>query len=137
LPVLRLGLEKRDKFLVFGNPIVAADSTPLRIIGKLRERFPGIEFREFDPNENLENEGRNLNIIDTIEGIDRVMLITDIASIKTQRVYSMHDFDLGHALKILKRLNYIDGVRIFGVPMGMGEKEALVQLTAAIRSNLF
>ena len=116
--------------------MVGIDSLPLRLLAKLRESFPNMEFKEFDPNENLENEGRALNIIDTVEGIDRVMLIKDINSIQTQRVYTMHDFDLGHALKILKKLDYIDSVNIFGVPMGISESEALKQLASIISSTL-
>mgnify|MGYP001559860477 CR=1 FL=1 len=45
---------KRHKVLVFGNPLLEQDSIPLRLIGRLRERFPKIEFTEFDPNENME-----------------------------------------------------------------------------------
>ena len=42
---------------------------PLRLIRRLSREFPKIAFKEFDPNENLEKEGRDLNIIDTVEGI--------------------------------------------------------------------
>jgi Ni,Fe-hydrogenase maturation factor len=106
------------------------------MIPELCKRFPEIIFKEFDPNENLEKEGRELSIIDTVEGIDRVTLITDIDSIKTSRLYSMHDFDLGYSLKLLKKLGYIDSVRILGVPMKIGKKEALEQLTDLITSSL-
>ncbi len=125
-----------SKILVFGNPIVKKDSLPVKLIPALRKRFPEVTFKEFDPNENLEREGRDLNIIDTVEGIDRVVLITDIDSIATSRVYSMHDFDLGHSLKLLKKLGYIDSVRIFGVPMKIGRKEAVSQLSEMIRTTL-
>ena len=67
---------KRHKILIFGNPLLKEDSLPLRLIDDLRKAYPEIEFREFDPNENLEKEGRNLVIIDTVEGIDRVVTIT-------------------------------------------------------------
>lgn len=128
--------EKNYKFLVFGNPILREDSLPLKIIQKLRETFPYIEFKEFDPNENLEGEGRNLNIIDTVEGIGEVTLITEIEKIKTAKLYSMHDFDLGYGLKLLKKLNYIDTVRIFGVPMRITKSDATRQLEELIRANL-
>jgi hypothetical protein len=98
------------------------DSIPLRLLGKLRDAFPDLEFKEFDPNDNLEKEGRQLNIIDTVEGIKRVTLITDIESIRTAKIYSMHDFDLGYSLKLLKKMKYLDGVRIFGVPMRIKEE---------------
>lgn len=126
------------KILVFGNPLVDIDSLPLRLMPKLMKIFPGIEFKEFDPNENLENEGRELNIIDTVDGIKSVRLITekDIDLIKSQRVFTMHDYDLGYSLKLLKKLNYIDKVRIFGIPMKISENVALAQLSALIRSSL-
>jgi hypothetical protein len=120
------------RILVFGSPIVKQDSLPLKLIRDLRKKFPKIEFVEFDPNENMEAEGKVLNIIDTVEGIDRVVLITDIDAIKTQKIYSMHDFDLGYNLKLLKKLGYVEKVRIFGVPMEIGKKEALSQLVDLI-----
>ena len=93
-------------------------------------------FKEFDPNENLEHEGRDLNIIDAVEGIDRVTLITDIDAIKQPKVVSMHDFDLGYSLKLLKKMGYIDSVRIFGVPMKIRKEDAVEQLAALISANL-
>ena len=127
---------KTGKFLVFGNIMLRQDSLPLRLLPRLRRRFPDIEFREFDPSENLEEEGRNLNIIDTVEGIDKVAVITDIGRIRTQRLYSMHDFDLSHSLKLLKKLGYIDSVMILGVPADIGDEEAFAQLSEAIISSL-
>ncbi len=127
---------RRRKFLVFGNEILKDDSLPLRLLGRLGRRFPEIDFRAFDPNENLEAEGRSLDIIDTAEGISEATLITDIDLIKTARVYSMHDFDLGYSLKLLKKIGYVDSVRIFAVPKGMGEEDAFRQLAALISSNL-
>ena len=112
------------------------DRIPLRLAGRLAARFPGIEFKEFDPSENLEKEGRDLTIIDAAEGIERVTLFTDIDSIKVQKVYSLHDFDLGFSLKLLKKLGYLDSVKVFCVPMGMDENLALEQLTSLITSSL-
>ena len=127
---------KRHKVLVFGNPMVERDSIPLKILRRLAKRLPEIEFKEFDPSENLEREGRKLYIIDTVEGAEKVTLITDIGMIQTSRIYSMHDFDLGYSLKLLKKLGYIDSVKIFGVPMDISQKEALEQLVALIRATL-
>ena len=124
------------KILVFGNPLVEKDSIPLKLIGKLRKIFPDIEFKEFDPTENLEKEGKELYILDAVEGIEKVMLIKDIDSIKTSKIYSMHDFDLSYMLKLLKKLKYLKKVRIFGVPMKIKEEEALEQLTKLIKTTL-
>ncbi len=126
-----------ETILVFGNPLVKKDSLPLRLIKKLRKKFPDIEFKEFDPTENLEKEGRELYILDAIEGIEKATLITDLNMIKTSKIYSMHDFDLSYMLKLLKKLKYLDKVKIFGVPMKIKEKQALEQLTELIRATLF
>lgn len=112
------------------------DSVPLKLLGRLGRRFPKVEFIEFDPNDNLENEGRDLNIIDCVKGIRKVTLITDIDKVVTERIYSMHDFDLGYSLKLLKKFGYLDSVKIFGVPMRMKEDKAFEQLEAMISATL-
>jgi hypothetical protein len=129
-------MEKRLKILVFGNPILRIDSMPIRLLPDLRKRFPDVEFREFDPNENLEREGRDLNIIDTVQGLDRVTLLSDIDSFQSSPRISMHDFDLGYSLRLLKKLKLVDSVKIFGVPMMISKKDALEQLCALIASSL-
>ena len=127
---------KKVKILVFGNRMLKNDSLPILLMPDLRKRFPGVEFVEFDPNENLEREGRNLKIIDTIDGIDKVVVLTDIDSIQSSPSVSMHDFDLGYSLKLLKKLGLVDSVIIFGVPMKISKKDALEQLSLLISSNL-
>jgi len=119
---------------IFGNPLVKEDSLPLKLIDKLKKDFPSIEFREFDTVEDL--EGRELNIIDTVKGIKKVELIEDIDKIITDKIYSMHDFDLGYNLKLWKKMKMIDKVRIFGIPIDMKEKKAFEQLKDIIKSNL-
>ena len=121
------------KVLVFGNPFLENDSLPLRLLSKLRERFSDIEFKEVDPTEGLESEGRDLVIIDSVEGIDEVVEIDSIERLHTNRVCSMHDFDLAYNLKLLKKVGKIDSVRIIGVPMGIGEDEALNQIQSILR----
>ncbi len=131
-----MATEKRHKVLIFGNILLKNDSLPLQLMDDLAEKFPGIEFKDFDPNENMDEEGREINIIDTVEGIEKVMLITDIDTIKINRILSMHDFDLGYNLRLLKKLGYVDRVRIFGVPMKIKKKDALKQLEELISANL-
>jgi hypothetical protein len=120
---------------VFGNPLVKEDNLPLKLIGKLRKEFPSIEFKEFDTVEDLELD-KELNIIDTVKGIKKVELIEDIDKIITDKIYSMHDFDLGYNLKLFKKMKMIDKVRIFGIPSDMDEKVVFEQLKKLIKSIL-
>jgi Ni,Fe-hydrogenase maturation factor len=118
---------------VFGNPLVKEDSLPLKLIEKLRKDFPQLEFKEFDTVEDLTD--RELNIIDAVKGIKKVEIITDLDRIITDKIYSMHDFDLGYNLKLMKKMKMIDKVRIFGIPFGMGEKEAFEQLRGLLKNR--
>jgi Ni,Fe-hydrogenase maturation factor len=120
---------------VFGNPLVKEDSLPLKLINKLKKEFPSLQFKEFDTVEDLDLE-KELNIIDTVKGINKVELIDDIEKITTSKIYSLHDFDLGYNLKLFKKMKMIDKVRIFGIPPNIKEKEAFEQLKKLIITNL-
>jgi Ni,Fe-hydrogenase maturation factor len=122
-------------FYVFGNPLVREDSIPLRIIEKLRKEFPSFEFLEFDTTEDIEPQ-KELNIIDTVKGIRKVEIIEDLDRIVNDKIYSMHDFDLGYNLKIWKKMGMVESVRIFGIPDSMEEKEAFSELRLKI-ANIF
>ena len=84
------------KILVFGNPLVRRDSIPLKLIDNLRNEFPKIEFKEFDSIEEIQNEGDTLYILDSVEKIKKVMVITDLDQLATDKIYSVHDFDLAY-----------------------------------------
>ncbi|MCX6811954.1 MAG: hypothetical protein NT039_04685, partial [Candidatus Berkelbacteria bacterium] len=62
---------KKMKFFCFGNPLVAKDRVPILIIPELREAFPEIEFMEAEGPEDVGWDSE-VNIIDTVEGIERV-----------------------------------------------------------------
>jgi Ni,Fe-hydrogenase maturation factor len=124
------------KILVFGNPLVKQDSIALALVVPLRKKFPEIEFKEFDPAENLEGEGRDLIILDAVLGIDQVRLIEDLNKIELGKIYSMHDFDLAITLKILMEIKAIDSVKIIAVPTECDLKKALNETANLISSLL-
>ena len=121
------------KILVFGNPLVSEDSLPLKLIPDLGKKFPEIEFKDFDSAEDLQKEGRNLLIIDTVKGIEKSQIIDDINSFVVDKIYSLHDFDLGYNLKLLKKIGMIDTVKIIAVPMGMEKETALNEISRLIK----
>lgn len=128
----------KPRVLVFGNPLVEKDSVPLKIIGRLREKFPEVEFVEFDAAEDLEREGGELLIIDAVDGIDdvRVLGLEDVDKIMAPKAYSMHDFDLGVTLKLLKKMKMIDSVAVIGVPTTMGAEDAFPRTVEALKATL-
>jgi Ni,Fe-hydrogenase maturation factor len=113
---------------IFGNPLLPFDSLPIKLAPRLQAALPEFEFIIADPNENLKPENKELVIIDTIEGIDEVVIIDDIDKIKTEKIYSLHDFDLGYNLKLLTKLGELEKVTILGVPMEGDEEKIFEQL---------
>lgn len=115
------------KLLVFGNSLVEKDNLALKLLPKLKEEFPEIQFKEFDPTENLESEIENgkLFILDVVQGIKEIMIIKDIDKLELIKSCSMHDFDLSYNLKLLKKIGRLKEVEIIGLPMEAREKEAL------------
>jgi Ni,Fe-hydrogenase maturation factor len=117
---------------ITGNPLVPQDSLPLRIMNRLKNHFPQIEFTELEPTDDMPDE-RNLTIIDTILGIEKVTILTDIDKIITEQSVSLHDFDLGFNLKLMKKLGRLDSVKIIGVPAGMREEEAFNEVAIMLK----
>lgn len=119
---------------VVGNALLENDSLPLRLLPKLRKALPELRFEELDPSEDFPEE-RELTIIDTVQeaeeagrhpaaGPPRVRTLTELDRIVSAKPTSLHDFDLGLTLKLLKKAGRLDAVRIVCVPMGMPEDEA-------------
>ncbi|MBU2637678.1 MAG: hypothetical protein KJ955_01775 [Nanoarchaeota archaeon] len=112
------------KVLVFGNTLVKKDSLPIKLIPSLKKLFPSIEFIEADGIENIQQYGRRLFILDTVEGIKEPCLI-HLKDIQKHKVISMHDCDLGFNLLLLKKINKIEDAIIIGIPMKISKKAAL------------
>jgi len=127
------------RVLVFGNPLLPEDSLPLKLLPKLRKKFPKTDFVESDPEE-LEHESAKgqLIIMDTVKGIKKVTVLTekDIDRFELTGKCSVHDFDLSWTLRILRKMGLVSEVRIIGVPSGMKEAAALEAVTGSLSSIL-
>ena len=124
---------------ILGNPNFEQDSLPIKLLPKLKSLFPNVNFRHLDPTENLP-EQEHLILIDTILDINEVRLLTetDMDKIQSSPNYSLHDFDLGFQLKLMKKLNKIQKVTIIGIP-SRGEESRLaneaIRLLKTITKN--
>ena len=122
------------KVFVFGNPLIEKDSLPLRILPRLRKRFPQIEFVTADPTELLHYDQDAL-ILDTAEGIEKVVVLNDISKLDLPKRLSVHDYDLNVDLHLLQKLGKLQNVKIIAVPMEMEEKEALERVSEILLSH--
>ncbi len=123
---------------VLGNPLEEVDALPIKFLPRLREAFPSFDFVEIDPTENFPEE-EHLVIVDTIINATQVIVWTDVNAIKSSPSYSLHDFDLGMTLKLMKKMGKLKQVTIFGVPPGQSgrsEKEIFQQLVETMSNSL-
>jgi Ni,Fe-hydrogenase maturation factor len=124
------------RIYVAGNLLVEKDSLPLRMMPRMQDAFPKIDFKEFDPNDEFPDEDE-LIIIDAVEGLDDVYMLKDIEKINlSAKTFSVHDFDLGSHLKLMKKLGKLDVVKIICVPIGMDEDEAFQKVVKMIKEMM-
>ena len=128
-------MKNKKTIYIFGNPLLPFDSVPIELKKDLEKSLPDFEFIVQDPNENLKPKNKELIIIDTVEGIDKIMIFTDIDKIENSPKYSMHDFDLGFNLKLLQKIGRLKKITIFGVPMKIKKQAALTQLVNLINKT--
>lgn len=120
---------------VFGNPDLPADSLPIRLVPKLAARFPDIDFVVEDPNELGIPETDEWVILDTVVGLSEIREIrVDELSSDTPRV-TMHDYDLGTHLLLVRKLKPALSIRIFGIPENYEEDRALRGLTKLLETS--
>ncbi|MEM4133682.1 MAG: hypothetical protein QXO35_00475 [Candidatus Micrarchaeia archaeon] len=123
------------KVYCFGNPLIKNDSLPLEIIPELEKKFPMIKFIPAEYPDEIEDENE-INIIDTVDGVENVRLITNIDEICENRRCSMHDFDLGMTLKIMKKIGKIKKINIFAIPMGYKKRKAIKEIEKLLNETL-
>ena len=123
------------KIYVVGNLLVEQDSLPIKILPDLKKEIPNFDFIELDPSEDFPKQ-KTLTIIDTVLDIEKVTLVKNIDKIQLEKICSLHDFDLGYNLKLMKKFGLIEKVNIIGVPDNIEEKEAVKQVKETI-TNLF
>lgn len=118
---------------LLGNPAFEQDSLPLKLLPKLQASFPNINFIHLDPTEPFPEE-KHLILIDTIINASKISILTekDLNRIQSSPNYSLHDFDLGFQLKLMKKLGKLKKVTIIGVPADCEEENAIDEIRKII-----
>ncbi|MDO8520894.1 MAG: hypothetical protein Q7S52_02150, partial [bacterium] len=107
------------------------DALPIRLLSRLKERFPNEEVRVLDPNEEWEVPDPFL-VIDTVIGVSDIHVFRSLNEFDAAPTVSMHDFDALFNLRYLAKLGKLKRLRIIGIPPGMPEEKALAGTVTAI-----
>ncbi len=116
---------------VFGNPDLPMDALPLRLVPRLRKKFPQATFEIKDPNEEWDVPER-LIVIDTVVGIDDVQIFRGLNNFARAPRVSMHDFDALTQLRLLQKIGQLKEVAIIGVPPKIEQKKAFEYISALL-----
>jgi len=93
------------------------DNLPLKILPKLREEFPDIEFVVKDPNEEWDIlESEEIIILDTVIGIKEIIIFDSLEKFSKVPRIGMHDFDALTNLRYLQKLGKIKKIKIISMP---------------------
>ncbi|OGG12656.1 hypothetical protein A3D77_04025 [Candidatus Gottesmanbacteria bacterium RIFCSPHIGHO2_02_FULL_39_11] len=123
------------KIYYMGNPLVRIDRKPTEIIPSIINKFKNIQFIYADPTENIDLINKTLVILDTVVGINKVTLFSDLNSFVRSPRFSVHDYDLLSDASILFKLRKIKKLEIIGIPP-QGNMSILIEDIAGIINSL-
>jgi len=108
-----MGLKKKILY-VFGNEYLKNDSFAKKISKIIANKIKVVLCTA--PEILLESNEKEIIILDVIKNIKKIIIITDISKIKTSKIISLHDFDLGFFLKLMKEMKINKKIKIIGIP---------------------
>lgn len=120
---------------ISGNPILSSDNLPLKILPHLKKNYPTIRFVLFDPTEQINcQKKQDLILIDTVFGINKVKVFSDLDVFAKSPRFGVHDYDLRLDLSILIKLKKLKKITIIGLPQFGKINNIIKQITKILSS---
>lgn len=113
---------------IFGNPDVEEDSLPVRLLPHLQKKFPKVKFTLQDPLDEWTMPKDRLVIVDTVKGVKNVTRFEGLEQFSLSPHITLHDYDALSELQLRKKVHGLPALTIIGVPMRMGQDEALTKV---------
>jgi hypothetical protein len=117
---------------VFGNIDLVEDSLPLKVLPQLQRQRPDLTFKTRDPLEEWDDVPDPLIVVDTVKGLETVVVFTHLDAFETAPAVSMHDLDLLAQLQFLRKVGKLKRVTVVGVPPSLTPDQAVTQIAAAL-----
>lgn len=119
-----MGLNKKKDLYVFGNDFLEYDNFTGKVADCLKEKVNVIKCSS--PDLLLDSKSREILIMDILKDAPKPVIINDISRIKAGKILSLHDFDVGFFLNLMKRMGMDRKIKIIGIPdNGSAQKIAL------------
>lgn len=113
--------------LCFGNEFLKKDSLAKEIADELK--IKNVKFIKCDDLNNIfDYKDKDMYLLDVAEGIDNIKIFNDISKLKTKNITSLHDFDLGYFLRLMKEVGQITRINIIAIPVNYNKEKAKKEL---------
>lgn len=106
------------KAFAFGSE---SEKQAWEIVEKIKNDFTELDFVKSESVADIFEEKNDLLILDVVKGLKKPEFIP-VDRIKERNIFTLHDFDLGFFLKLMKEAGKIGNVHIIGVPESFDEK---------------
>ena len=95
----------KKKVLYFGNETMPSDRAAIEAVNRIEHSLPGIDFIHCNsPDEIVRYGNEDFFVLDVAKNVDGLLVFDDPDKIKERKISSLHDFDLGFFLKLLKKM---------------------------------
>lgn len=125
--------------LAFGNEYVKEDNLAIEISKEISKKLSlkNIDVKRCYSVDDIFNYYgyENIFVLDVVKNVGKVVLIKNIDKIKEHKLNSLHDFDLGFFLKLMKKLGNLKDIKIIGIPQ-KGDKELIRNDVLKILRNI-
>jgi hypothetical protein len=118
---------------IIGNEVVPGDNLPFTLIPWIEKAFPGHSVIIADPTDQFIPENGSI-LIDSVEGIEVPRVYKDVSAFVEGRSVSVHDYDLGYHLLLLKKLHLLSDITIIGIPRFSKQDVVKEKMISLIRS---
>jgi Ni,Fe-hydrogenase maturation factor len=124
--------------LCFGNPYLDEDNLALQVADLIvKDKIKGLEVVKcIQPDEILSYTDKDFMILDVAQGAKCVTLIDDIDRLKSSSLCTLHDFDLGFFLKLMKETGKLEKVRIICIPQKGDVKKIKQQVLDLLQKSI-
>lgn len=99
---------------VFGNEYIEQDSLAKRVAGSIGSNLNIVCCTS--PEQILDSDEKEILMLDVVKNIRKPIIIKDVSQIKPNKMVSLHDFDLGFFLKLMRAMGIKKKIKIIGIP---------------------
>lgn len=110
---------------VFGNEFLEGDTFAHEVASHLLQ----VKVEKCrSPDDLLSVDEQEILLLDVVKGVEKPVLLQNVDQLKSRKLMSLHDFDLGFFLKLLDELGLGKKIKILGVPSTGDARECAAQV---------